>query len=203
MIILASQKKSFKALILKGFQPEVFPLTAEVSPVSCWERRSRATHGTSCRRTDRPSHSATPLCVFVFVILPAISLSPSLSLSFFKQHILTRLPPRAVLRRCVVFTERWLCQHRSKSPWLSRPCSSRSSSCPGCSASGWVPRGRRTDSTPATDEKVRRRSRWYADGERNRGHDRFLNALVAWLECCKFPTGKRTRCTATWKSGSL
>lgn len=52
----------------------------------------------------------------------------------------------------------WFCQHHSKSPWLSRRCFSRSSSCRGCLASAVAAaaaQGRRKlDSTLATPEKV-------------------------------------------------
>lgn len=46
----------------------------------------------------------------------------------------------------------WFCQHHNKSPWLSRPCFSRLSSCPGCLASA-VGR-KKTDLTLTTPEKV-------------------------------------------------
>lgn len=57
-------------------------------------------------------------------------------------------------RAVCVLTRGWSCQHHNKSPWLSRPCSSRWSSCRGCSASAAGPGRRRVDLTLATPEKV-------------------------------------------------
>lgn len=68
-------------------------------------------------------------------------------------RILGDVPTLRRLSRALWLSARgWFCQHHNKSPWLSRPCSSRLSSCPGCLASA-VGR-RKTDLTPTTAEKV-------------------------------------------------
>lgn len=51
-------------------------------------------------------------------------------------------------------TRGWSCQHPSKSRWLSRPCCSCSSSCPGWLASAGGPGRRKLGLTLATPEKV-------------------------------------------------
>lgn len=92
--------------------------------------------------------------VLLYVSLTARRV-PSVSPLF--SHIFWRaaVPPfRRVSRAVCVFARGWFCQHHNKSPWLSRPCFSRLSSCPGCLASAAGPGRRKIDLTLATPEKV-------------------------------------------------